>query len=39
MYMFLSLPYCDTTFCAMETINILELYIFCNYKTNEVSDP
>ena len=28
-----------TSFGAMETIYLLELYIFCNYKINEILDP
>ena len=37
--MYFHLPHCDTTLGAMETINILELYIFCNYKIDKVLDP
>ena len=39
MYLFMNLPHCGITFCAMETINILELYIFSNYKINDFLDP
>ena len=35
----MNLPHCDTTFGAMETINILELYIFSKYKINDFLDP